>query len=124
MFKIGDTVLIDGQTEYVIHRIHRAYNGVAYAVLFGGLRMVTLDRLQLVTPTTIEQNYTVGDPVHYLSEDGESLGEYSVRDVTTGTRISTGENFVMYDLQHASSDNTAYCVKEDRMKPVTTYSLF
>ena len=124
MFKIGDTVLIDGQTEYVIHRIHHAYNGVAYAVLFGGLRMVTLDRLQLVTPTTIEQNYTVGDKVHYLSEDGESLGEYYVRDVTTGTRISTGENFVMYDLQHESSDNTAYCVKEDRMTPVATYSLF
>mgnify|MGYP000915828059 CR=1 FL=1 len=124
MFKIGDIVLVDGKTEHTLHRIHRIQNGVIYAGLFGDYRMVTLDRLQLVTPTTIEQNYTVGDHVHYLSEDGEPLGEYSVRDVTTGTRLSTGENFVMYDLQHASSGNTAYCVHENRMSPVATYSLF
>lgn len=105
MFKIGDTVLVDGKTERVIHRIHLSCTGITYAVTLEDLRIILFEQLQLITPTTIEQNYTVGDRVHYLSEDGEVLGEYFVRTVTTGSRPGTDEKFVMYDLQHESSDS-------------------
>lgn len=122
MFKIGDVVRIGNDPdEREILSVHKTSDDRVFCGFGGLLRYFESSELTLVRQSTINYPYELGQRVYH--KRGWSEDEV----VVSGIELSLGNDTipnVRYNVYHPWTDTVTHMVRQDKLRPLETYTLF
>lgn len=122
MFNIGDIVRVGNDPdERQILSVYKTSDDRVFCGLGGFLRYFESYELSLVRPSTISHPYELGQRVHY------KRGQADDEVIVCGIELQYGYNDthkVRYNLYHPCTDTVTHMVRQEKLRPLETYTLF
>lgn len=123
MFKVGDIVRWNERPdEREILSIYQATDGRIFCGLGGFLRHFEGSELQVIRPSTIHHPYTLGQRVYY--DRGQSTEDECI---ILGIERASGYDNVphlRYNIYHPWTDTVTHMVRQEKLRPLESYTLF
>lgn len=122
MLNIGDIVRIGNDTdEREILSVYKTSDDRVFCGIGGLLRYFESYELTLVRQSTIRHPYELGQRIYY--KRGQSEDEV----VICGIELSLGNDTtpnVRYNVYHPWTDTVTHMVRQDKLRPLESYTLF
>ena len=122
MFKIGDIVRIGNDPdEREILSVYKTADDHVFCGFGGLLRYFESSELTLVRQSIINHPYELGQRVYY------KRGQADDEVVICGIELSSGcDNTpgIQYDVYHPWADTVHHMVRQEKLRPLESYTLF
>lgn len=122
MLRVGDIVRVGNDPdERQILSVYKASDDRVFCGLGGFLRYFESSELTLIRQSIINHPYELGQRVYY--KRGQSEDEVFI----CGIELSLGNNTipnVLYNVYHPWTDTVTHMVRQDKLRPLESYTLF
>ena len=122
MLRVGDIVRVGNDTdERQILSVYKTSDDRVFCGVGGFLRYFESYELTLVRQSTISHPYELGQRVYY--KRGQAEDEV----IVCGIELSYGYNDVprvRYNLYHPCTDTVTHMVRQEKLRPLESYTLF